>query len=52
MLALWTSISGCDGENPVAQMPPQTVSYADDIQALLDNRCVRCHRSAAPQRPR
>ena len=49
MLALWTSISGCDGGNPVTQMPPQTVSYADDVQALLDKRCVRCHRSSAPE---
>ena len=49
MLALWTSISGCDRENPVAQMPTQTASYADDVQALFDKRCVRCHRSSAPQ---
>lgn len=42
-LALWASISGCDRENSVAQMPTQTTSYTADIQALFDKHC------AAPQ---
>ena len=44
MVILWASISGCDGGHQVARVLPRTVAYAEDIQALLDKRCVRCHR--------
>ena len=49
MLALWTSINGCEGENPAVRVPVRTVDYAGEIQALLDKRCVRCHRSSLPR---
>ena len=49
MLALWTGINGCAGENPAARAPARTVDYAGEIQVLLDKRCVRCHRSSAPR---
>ncbi len=48
-MALLTSISGCDSGNAGTRIPAQTASYAADIQTLLDKRCVRCHRSSAPQ---
>lgn len=48
-MILWICLSGCDDGHPVARVPPSTVAYAKDIQALLDKRCVRCHRSSAPR---
>ena len=45
-MILWICLSGCDDGHPVARVPPSTVAYAKDIQALLDKRCVRCHRSS------
>ena len=46
MMILWPGISGCDAGHSVARVPPRSVAYAEDIQALLDRRCVRCHRSS------
>ncbi len=46
MMILWMCLSGCDDGHPVARVTPRTVAYAEDIQTLLDKRCVRCHRSS------
>ena len=47
MLALCGAVCGCEAHTPVARAPARTVDYAREIQALLDKRCVRCHRSSA-----
>ena len=47
MLALCGAVSGCEANDPVTRAPARTVDYVREIQALLDKRCVRCHRSSA-----
>jgi hypothetical protein len=38
-----TPVAGCPIERPTVRRGPGTVTYAKDVAAVLDRRCVGCH---------